>query len=147
MSDQQPVAWAYVNTDGECEQIDYGPSSLSDMEGDIGIIPLYTRPAQPTTPAPLPFTKTSAHWKGKTMTDDLVERYRDTMGLTRDGAIRRIHVCLDRIETQDKLLAKQGVLIERLHGYARHKQNCVLAMRLGGPCTCGLATLLASIKE
>jgi len=42
----EPVAWAYVNTDGECEQIDYGVSSLSDMAGEPGIIPLYAHPAQ-----------------------------------------------------------------------------------------------------
>lgn len=30
--------------------------------------------------------------------EGLVERYRDTMGLTREGAIRRMHVLLDCIE-------------------------------------------------
>jgi hypothetical protein len=39
-----PVAWAYVNSDGECEQIDWGASDLSKMAGDPGITPLYTRP-------------------------------------------------------------------------------------------------------
>lgn len=29
---------------------------------------------------------------------DIVERYRDTMGLTREGAIRRMHALMDRIE-------------------------------------------------
>jgi hypothetical protein len=39
-----PVAWCYVNPDGECEQIDWGASDLSKMAGDPGITPLYSAP-------------------------------------------------------------------------------------------------------
>jgi hypothetical protein len=39
---QQPVAWMYVNTDGECEQIEYG---LCDFD-DPSIQLLYTAPRQ-----------------------------------------------------------------------------------------------------
>jgi len=39
-----PVAWAYVNPDDECEQIDWGPSELAKMAGDPGITPLYAHP-------------------------------------------------------------------------------------------------------
>ena len=36
--DAEPVAWCYVNFDGECEQIEYGP----DNPGDECWTPLYT---------------------------------------------------------------------------------------------------------
>jgi hypothetical protein len=36
---QEPVAWMYVNRDGECEQIEYGP-----VPDDPGVTPLYTAP-------------------------------------------------------------------------------------------------------
>lgn len=41
---QEPVAWMYVNTDGECEQIEY----IKDwpMPNDPSITPLYTAPRQ-----------------------------------------------------------------------------------------------------
>jgi hypothetical protein len=39
---QEPVAWMYVNTDGECEQIEYG---LCDFD-DPSIQLLYTAPRQ-----------------------------------------------------------------------------------------------------
>ena len=46
----EPVAWAYVNSDGECEQIDWGSSDLAAMAGEPGITPLYTHPPkEPTT--------------------------------------------------------------------------------------------------
>jgi len=38
---QEPVAWMYVNEDGECEQIEYGP-----VFDDPGVTPLYTAPPQ-----------------------------------------------------------------------------------------------------
>jgi len=38
---QQPVAWVYVNRDGECEQIEYGKPF-----DDPSITPLYTAPPQ-----------------------------------------------------------------------------------------------------
>jgi hypothetical protein len=40
--EQEPVAWMYVNTDGECEQIEYG---LCDFD-DPSIQLLYTAPRQ-----------------------------------------------------------------------------------------------------
>ena len=42
----QPVAWMYVNTDGECEQIEYG-----EPFDDPSVTPLYTfpPPRQPLT--------------------------------------------------------------------------------------------------
>jgi hypothetical protein len=36
---QEPVAWMYLNEDGECEQIEYGP-----VLDDPGVTPLYTFP-------------------------------------------------------------------------------------------------------
>lgn len=38
---QEPVAWMYVNTDGECEQIEY-----ETPPDDPSITPLYTAPRQ-----------------------------------------------------------------------------------------------------
>lgn len=38
-SNQEPVAWMYVNKDGECEQIEYG-----EAFGDPSVTPLYTAP-------------------------------------------------------------------------------------------------------
>ena len=35
----EPVAWMFVNEDGECEQIEYGP-----VFDDPGVTPLYTSP-------------------------------------------------------------------------------------------------------
>lgn len=40
----EPVAWAYVNCDGECEEISWGASYLATMAGDPGITPLYAHP-------------------------------------------------------------------------------------------------------
>jgi len=37
----QPVAWMYVNADGECEQIEYG-----EVLDDPSVTPLYTAPPQ-----------------------------------------------------------------------------------------------------
>jgi len=39
LDEQEPVAWMYVNEDGECEQIEYGP-----VFDDPGVTPLYTSP-------------------------------------------------------------------------------------------------------
>jgi hypothetical protein len=39
VAQQEPVAWMYVNEDGECEQIEYGP-----VFDDPGVTPLYTAP-------------------------------------------------------------------------------------------------------
>lgn len=41
---QEPVAWMFVNTDGECEQIEY----IKDepMPDDPSVTPLYTAPRQ-----------------------------------------------------------------------------------------------------
>ena len=38
-TEQEPVAWMYVNYDGECEQIEYGP-----VFDDPDVTPLYTAP-------------------------------------------------------------------------------------------------------
>ena len=42
--EQEPVAWMYVNTDGECEQIEY--SENDPMPDDPSVTPLYTTPRQ-----------------------------------------------------------------------------------------------------
>ena len=39
----EPVAWAYVNSDGECEQIEWGP-----VYDDPHVTPLYAAPPAPT---------------------------------------------------------------------------------------------------
>ena len=41
---QEPVAWMYVNTDGECEQIEYIEND--PMPDDPSVTPLYTAPRQ-----------------------------------------------------------------------------------------------------
>jgi hypothetical protein len=41
--EQEPVAWMYINTDGECEQIEYG-----EPFDDPSTTPLYTHPPQRT---------------------------------------------------------------------------------------------------
>jgi hypothetical protein len=38
-TEQEPVAWMFVNEDGECEQIEYGP-----VFDDPGVTPLYAAP-------------------------------------------------------------------------------------------------------
>ena len=38
----EPVAWAYVNPDGECEQIEWGP-----VHNDPHVTPLYASPPAP----------------------------------------------------------------------------------------------------
>jgi hypothetical protein len=38
-TEQEPVAWMFVNEDGECEQIEYGP-----VFDDPGVTPLYASP-------------------------------------------------------------------------------------------------------
>jgi hypothetical protein len=38
-TEQEPVAWMYVNEDGECEQIEYGA-----VFDEPGVTPLYTAP-------------------------------------------------------------------------------------------------------
>ena len=38
--EQEPVAWVYVNEDGECEQIEYGTDGCDDPD----VQPLYTAP-------------------------------------------------------------------------------------------------------
>ena len=40
MPEQEPVAWMYVNEDGECEQIEYGTDGCDDPD----VQPLYTAP-------------------------------------------------------------------------------------------------------
>ena len=37
--EHEPVAWMFVNEDGECEQIEYGP-----VFDDPGVTPLYAAP-------------------------------------------------------------------------------------------------------
>jgi hypothetical protein len=49
--EQEPVAWAYVNSDDECEQIEYCKESPVN-----GFIPLYTSPPK-------------REWVGLTLTD------------------------------------------------------------------------------
>lgn len=38
--EQEPVAWVYINEDGECEQIEYGSEGCDDP----CVTPLYTAP-------------------------------------------------------------------------------------------------------
>jgi hypothetical protein len=38
----EPVAWAYVNSDGECEEIEWGP-----VFEDPDVTPLYASPPAP----------------------------------------------------------------------------------------------------
>ena len=45
LESQEPVAWMYVNIDGECEDIGYGKTYLAGLDG---CTPLYTHPPQRT---------------------------------------------------------------------------------------------------
>ena len=51
----EPVAWMYVNSEGECEQIEYGTEAIDDDS----ITLLY---AAPPAAAPEPESKTPAWW-------------------------------------------------------------------------------------
>ena len=61
VAQQEPVAWMYVNEDGECEQIEYGP-----VFDDPGVTPLYTAPPK-------------REWVGLTLNEaeDFYEKYTD----------------------------------------------------------------------
>ncbi len=56
----QPVAWMYVNADGECEQIEYG-----EVLDDPSVTPLYTAPPQ-------------REWQG--LTDDEIDQVAASFG-------------------------------------------------------------------
>jgi len=74
--------------------------------------------------------------------DDLVERLRfpwEKMGATAAPKIARI--LKERKEAADRIEA-QAKLIERLICFAEHEPRCS-----DNRCSCGLTTLLASIKE
>ena len=62
-SKQEPVAWMYVNDDGECEQIEYG-----EPFDDPSVTPLYTAPPKrawvPLTDADLKEAKKACHGEG-----------------------------------------------------------------------------------
>ena len=53
----EPVAWMYVNLEGECEQIEYGTPSIDDDS----ITLLYAAPPEPTAKRE-PESKTPAWW-------------------------------------------------------------------------------------
>jgi hypothetical protein len=61
LDEQEPVAWMFVNEDGECEQIEYGP-----VFDDPGVTPLYTSPPK-------------REWVGLTLNEaeDFYEKYTD----------------------------------------------------------------------
>ena len=44
--EQEPVAWMYVNLDGECEEIGYGKDYLKGSEFMSEFQPLYTAPVR-----------------------------------------------------------------------------------------------------
>jgi hypothetical protein len=71
---QEPVAWMYVNTDGECEQIEYGKPI-----DDPSITLLYTSP--PQRPAAVG-EDTRKEWVGLTQTEvvDLLCEYNKLTG-------------------------------------------------------------------
>ena len=53
----EPVAWMYVNSEGECEQIEYGTEAIDDDS----ITLLYAAPPA-AAPRPEPESKTPAWW-------------------------------------------------------------------------------------
>ncbi len=53
----EPVAWMFVNSDGECEQIEYG---AFDMDDQSSITLLYTTPPAQTAPVPSSWVETVA---------------------------------------------------------------------------------------
>jgi hypothetical protein len=53
----EPVAWKYVNSEGECEQIEYGTEAIDDDS----ITLLYAAPPA-AAPEPEPESKTPAWW-------------------------------------------------------------------------------------
>jgi len=50
-------------------------------------------------------------------------------------------------EIQNDRIEAQAKLIEGLRGYVQHNPEICVGGALGRACTCGLTTLLASIKE
>jgi len=71
-TEQKPVAWMFVNEDGECEQIEYGP-----VFDDPGVTPLYTAPPKRELTCVC-----GAVWEGETMVHP--PRKREWVGLTDD---------------------------------------------------------------
>ena len=81
--EQEPVAWMYVNEDGECEQIEYG-----EVFDDPYVTPLYTAPPQPQGPV---IDKTMAT---RIATQLGWEPQREWVGLT-DEEIKKLHHIID----------------------------------------------------
>ena len=69
---QEPVAWMFVNEDGECEQIEYGP-----VFDDPGVTPLYAAPPKRDLTCVC-----GAVWDGEQMVH--APRKREWVGLTDD---------------------------------------------------------------
>ena len=72
LAQQEPVAWMFVNEDGECEQIEYGP-----VFDDPGVTPLYAAPPKRDLTCVC-----GAVWDGEQMVH--APRKREWVGLTDD---------------------------------------------------------------
>jgi len=70
LAQQEPVAWMFVNEDGECEQIEYGP-----VFDDPGVTPLYAAPPKRDLTCVC-----GAVWDGEQMVH--APRKREWVGLT-----------------------------------------------------------------
>ena len=108
---------------------------------------LHSNPMAPALPAPLPFTKTSANWKGNAMTDDLVRQLQEASeDYARLGDGENALLCqgaMARIEAQDKLIAALRAGLENIleRGYI---SECIEEER---PDYLMARDLIASIKE
>ena len=91
LAQQEPVAWMYVNEDGECEQIEYGP-----VFDDPGVTPLYTAPPK--------------QWVGLTA-DEIWKCNR-----AKSGSAVEFHICSAHQNVEDFAEAIEAKLKEKNHG-------------------------------
>ena len=90
-TEQEPVAWMYVNDDGECEQIEYGP-----VFDDPGVTPLYNAPPK-------------KEWVGLTV-DEIWKCNKAS------GSAVEFHICYEHQNVEDFAESIEAKLREKNHG-------------------------------
>ena len=89
LAQQEPVAWMFVNEDGECEQIEYGP-----VFDDPGVTPLYAAPPKRDLTCVC-----GAVWDGEQMVH--APRKREWVGLTEDEVDLLVPYCHNEFDLND----------------------------------------------
>ena len=124
----EPVAWMYVNSEGECEQIEYGTEAIDDDS----ITLLYAAPpAAAPEPVRHPGYVIGNHWLetaySRICAGDAEANVLRDYGLIREEAFT---IGVEHLRQEIKRLR------EALKKYGRHLDDC--ALTLGGyQCTCG----------